>query len=68
MFMDDRSGDIVDMADYRCGYARLANDILLPDMYNAFIWTDLQPEWYLVLQGDWNPPPSHAFEVYYFYG
>jgi hypothetical protein len=67
MVMDYRSNTILDVADYRCGYYRLANDILDPLLYNARVQTDATPVWVLELQGNYSPPPHYAYEVFYFY-
>jgi hypothetical protein len=58
MIQDHRSGDIIDAADYRCGYHRLANDILEPTMYNARLRTDTSPVWTLDVIEEWVPPPE----------
>jgi hypothetical protein len=42
------------MADYRCGYFRLANDIFDPLLYNARVRTDTTPVWVLELQGNYS--------------
>ena len=66
--MHERSNTILDMADYRCGYFRLANDIFDLLLYNAYVRTDTTPVWVLELKGDFSPPIDHAYEVFHFYG
>jgi hypothetical protein len=68
IIQDHRSGDIIDAAEFRFGYHRLANDILEPKMYNARLRTDTSPVWTLVVIGDWEPPHEWAYEVLWFYG
>jgi hypothetical protein len=53
LVQDDRSQTIIDMADYRCGYARLANDIFDSRLYTCMIRTDTSP-WVLVATKDMN--------------
>jgi hypothetical protein len=67
MVMDDRSNTILDMADYRCGYFRLANNIFNPLLYNARVRTDTTSVWVLELQGNFSPPIDYAYEVFHFY-
>ena len=52
MVMNKRSNTILDMADYRCGYFRLANDIFDPLLYNEYVRTDMTLVWVLELKGD----------------
>ena len=54
------------MADYRCGYFRLANYIFDYLLYNAYVRTDTTPVWVLELKGDFSPPTDHAYEVFHF--
>ena len=68
LVQNSRSGDVIDAADYRCGYHRLANDILETTMYNARLRTDTSPTWTLVFIGNWDSPRNWAYEVYWFYG
>jgi hypothetical protein len=68
MVIDDRCNTILDMADYRCGYFRLANVIFEPLLYNARVRADTTPVWVLELQGNFSPPVDYAYEVFHFYG
>jgi hypothetical protein len=66
LVQDDRCQTVIDIADYRCGYARLANDILDSRLSTCMIRTDMNP-WVLVATKNMKLPKSYGMEMYCYY-